>query len=430
MNTRESLLTEFDRTDRRTRLLLGELDHGLLAVPYEPGINPPVWEFGHIAFFYEYFILRPLDHVAHQMPGFDEVWDSFEIHHKERWRHGVVPGKDDALAYYDRVTAAIRDRIATAPLTAEALYLYKYNIFHQMMHIESLIWSRQTLGYPAPSFVFPELAPPGEADPPAARGDAEVPGGRYPIGLPADSGAFATEDFGFDNEKPGHDRELAPFAISKTLVSNEEFRIFVESGAYGDGELWSFSGKCWLRDTGSHHPGYWRRNEDGTWSERIFDRWHPLDPRAPVLHVNYFEAEAYCRWAGRRLPTEFEWEAAARGPEGLHFPWGNTLDPERLDMDGARMARSPVTAFPAGASPFGCLQMLGTAWEWTSSQFLPYDGFKTDVYPYMSTLQFGDHKTTKGGSCAACSPLIRNTYRQAYYPSRRDVFVSFRTCAS
>ena len=105
------------------------------------------------------------------------------------------------------------------------------------------------------------------------------------------------------------------------------------------------------------------------------------------------------------------------------------MDTTRVDMDGKRMGQVAVDEFPKGASPFGCLQMLGTAWEWTTNQYLPYDGFCVDMYPYMSTLQFGDHKTTKGGSCATSSQLIRNTYRQAYYPSRNDVFTGFRTCA-
>ena len=104
------------------------------------------------------------------------------------------------------------------------------------------------------------------------------------------------------------------------------------------------------------------------------------------------------------------------------------MDPGRVDMDGKFFGTEPATAFAEGASESACLQMLGTAWEWTSSQFLPFDGFKIDMYHYMSVLQFGDHRVTKGGSCATCSSLIRNTYRQAYYPSRNDVFTGFRTC--
>ena len=143
---------------------------------------------------------------------------------------------------------------------------------------------------------------------------------------------------------------------------------------------------------------------------------------------------AWCRWAGRRLPTEYEWEVAALGNRPgepfRHFPWGNSTPDERLaDLNGRAMAQNPVFDFPDGDSPFGCRQMTGTVWEWTSDQFLPYDGFKVDMYPFMSTLQFGDHKVTKGGGCATSSCLIRGTYRQAYLPLRNDVYTGFRTCA-
>jgi len=152
-----------------------------------------------------------------------------------------------------------------------------------------------------------------------------------------------------------------------------------------------------------------------------------------VKHVSYWEAQAYCKFAGRRLPSEFEWEVAALGnreqEEFNKFPWGNTMETHRVDMDSKHLARLPVAALPEGDSPFGCRQMIGTVWEWTDSLFFPYDGFKVDMYPFMSTLQFGDHKVVRGGSCATSSILIRGTYRQAYTPDRNDVFVGFRTCA-
>lgn len=428
MNTKQSLLAELDRTDRRTMALLSDLDDAQLAVPYQPGINPPIWEVGHAAFFYEYFLLRALDDAAPRMPGYDEIWDSFEIQHRERWREGVVPDRATTLDYYRRVLDETRRRIETRPLTPRDLYLTKYVIFHQCMHIESILWCRQALGYPAPSFAGEERGPADRA--PGHPRDVVIPAGDYPIGRPAGTDDHAAEGFCFDNEKPGFTRRLDAFAISATLVSNGEFLAFIEDGGYDDAAHWSFGGRHWLRGGVERHPLYWRRNGDGSWSVRRFDRWVPLDPAAPVMHVSYWEAEAYCRWAGRRLPDEYEWEAAARGAEGRLFPWGAAMAPGRADLDAAWMGSAPVDAFPGGASPAGCLQMIGTAWEWTTSQYLPYDGFCVDMYPYMSTLQFGDHKTTRGGSCATSSCLIRSTYRQAYFPSRRDVFVGFRTCAT
>jgi iron(II)-dependent oxidoreductase len=180
-------------------------------------------------------------------------------------------------------------------------------------------------------------------------------------------------------------------------------------------------------------PVYWRR-QDGQWQERLFDRWQLVNPDAPVVHITYWEAEAWCNWAGRRLPTEFEWEAAALGNRPgepfNRFPWGNDPASTKLaDLGGRNMAQNPVWDYPAGDSQFGCRQMVGSVWEWTSSQFFPYDGFKIDVYPFMSTLQFGDHKVARGGGCATSPNLIRGTYRQAYLAQRNDVYTGFRTCA-
>ena len=297
------------------------------------------------------------------------------------------------------------------------------------MHIESLIWARQTLAYPKPSFSGRETA--GGTDC-ASPGDVAIDAGEYSIGMPADAADFATSGFSFDNERPGFRVALDAFKIARTLVSNREFLEFVEAGGYQDESLWSFGGRCWLAegDGGSRaRPAYWRKGEGGAWQRRDFDQWIDLPMESPVMHVSFWEAEAFCRWAGRRLPSEHEWEAAARGIGAQHFPWGASMEPERVDMDARYLGLAPAGALEGGASPAGCLQMLGTAWEWTSSQFLPYDGFKIDMYRYMSVLQFGDHKVTKGGSCATCSGLIRNTYRQAYFPGRTDVFTGFRTCA-
>jgi iron(II)-dependent oxidoreductase len=204
----------------------------------------------------------------------------------------------------------------------------------------------------------------------------------------------------------------------------------VEAGGYEVEKLWSYGGNNWRVRRKAEQPVYWHQDGSGKWLVRQFDTWVTLPLDAPAMHVSFWEADAFARWAGRRLPTEFEWEAAARGQEGRMVPCGKALvDPAHVDMDGTQMGRASVAAFSDGATPEGCVQMLGTAWEWTSSQFLPYDGFKVDMYPYMSTLQFGDHKVTRGGSCATSSCLIRSTYRQAYHPDRRDVFTAVRTCA-
>ncbi|MDK9556441.1 selenoneine synthase SenA [Marinobacter sp. M216] len=441
---RDDLLLELERTRQRTRALITSLPEEKLAVPYHPGVNPPLWEMGHAAFFYEVFVFNLLDGTPSFDPAMDDLWDSFHVEHRDRWNRDLFPGRQDTLGYFDTIYGRVAERIRSRPLDDRTLYLNRYAIFHQNMHIESLIWCRQTVGYPQPPGAVKRRPTPGQ---PVA-GDAVIPAGRWMIGMPGDSAAYATTDFAFDNEKPRFEIELDSFAISRQPVSNAEFRAFVDDGGYQKPELWSFGGRKWLETEvdvalvhGSQefmprvpkHPLYWRWHEH-QWQERLFDRWQPLTPDAPVTHVSFWEAEAFCNWAGRRLPTEFEWEVAALGNRVdqpfQRFPWGNREpDETRADLDGRCLGQNPVYDYPESDSPFGCRQMIGGVWEWTSSQFFPYDGFRIDMYPFMSTLQFGDHKVTRGGSCATSSCLIRGTYRQAYLPQRNDVFTGFRTCA-
>jgi len=424
----ERLLQLIDDTDARTFALLDDFTDEQLHVPYEAGINPPVWEIGHCAFFYEYFLLRPLLGIEPIMPGSDTIWDSFDIPHRERWTEGVVAEKSDTLAYYRKVLDQTRELISPDRDPAdETRYLAQYCIAHQCMHLESLVWCRQTLGHRAPSFAQRDNPPLSEN--PLDPSDAEVPEGDYSIGVPVPEEGKKADSFSFDNERPGFVKTIPGFQISRTLVTQGQFRDFADDGGYHEQNHWSFGGRYWLRNSGRDSPAYWE-NGDGEWRVRRFDKIEIISPDAPMLHISFWEAEAYCNWAGRRLPNEYEWEAAARGPESRRFPWGDTdPTPGLADLDCRHLATAPATAFPESASPVGCLQMIGTAWEWTTSQYLPFDGFCVDMYPYMSTLQFGDHKTARGGSFATSQSLIRNTYRQAFHPDRHDVFTGFRTCA-
>lgn len=446
MNDKQSLIQELKHTHQKVVSLINTLSDGDLSIPYHPGVNPPLWEIGHAAFFFEVFILKALDQDESFDPSMDDIWDSFNIDHKDRWKPGMIPSKDKTLNYVDEIHQRVLARIESKEFSQNDLYLYKYAVFHQNMHIESLIWARQTMAYKKMEFsqIGSKDIPLDSIGNKTSLGDAEIPAGRYWIGMPASSEYFASDDFAFDNEKSGFEIEVDSFHISKTLVSNQAFLAFIEDGGYENKAHWSWGGKKWLRTERDYgippekqlsipkHPIYWKQ-ENGEWLERHFNEWKPLVPEYPVTHVSFFEVEAFCNWAGRRLPTEYEWEVAALGNQNRQelrkFPWGNAMDARKVDMDGIHIAHVPVTAYPEGDSVFGCRQMLGTVWEWTSSQYLPYAGFTVDMYVFMSTLQFGYHKTTKGGSCATSSILIRGSYRQAYLPERTDAFVGFRTCA-
>ena len=233
------------------------------------------------------------------------------------------------------------------------------------MHAEAMTYTRQTLGYPRPPFAGDRTAPAGSPCP----GDVEVPGGVFVLG--------ATPDlpFVFDNEKWGHPVTVAPYRIARAPVTNAEFAAFVDEGGYDDSRWWSDDGWRWRKTEGGPHPVYWQRESSGRWLERTFDQWLPLQAELPVIHVNWYEAEAYCRWAGRRLPTEPEWEMAAAvdaadgaTPEASKrgYPWGDAPpDATHGNLDWAAGGRLPVDALPAGDSAVGCRQMIGNVWEWT-----------------------------------------------------------------
>jgi iron(II)-dependent oxidoreductase len=244
--------------------------------------------------------------------------------------------------------------------------------------------------------------------------------------------------FVFDNEQRAHEVVVEPFSISRTAVTQAEFAEFVNDTGYRRRELWSDEGWRWRAGAGASHPVYWRSAGKDEWERRVFDQWVPLEPDLPVIHVNWYEAEAYCRWAKRRLPTEAEWEMAAScepaadggvAPLKRKYPWGGEPPtPELTNLDWRGGGCVPVSALSAGDSAFGVRQMIGNVWEWTATDFGPYPGFSAGPYKEYSAPWFGDHKVLRGGCWATRSRLIRNNYRNFYKPDRRDVWAGFRTC--
>jgi iron(II)-dependent oxidoreductase len=258
-------------------------------------------------------------------------------------------------------------------------------------------------------------------------GDTQVQGGSFMLG------ATPSDGFVFDNEKWAHRVEIDSFRIARTCVTNGQFAAFVEDGGYSRAQLWCPEGLAWRCEANAAHPVYWHKNGD-SWRVRVFDESRPLIADSPVIHVNWYEADAYCRWAGRRLPSEAEWEyAAATGPERgpkRRYPWGDgEPDSHLANVYGGAGQTVAVDAYAPGDSAWGCRQMVGNVWEWTAGAFHPFPGFVADAYKEYSEPWFGDHKVLRGGCFATRGNLIRNTWRNFYTPDRRDVFAGFRTCA-
>jgi gamma-glutamyl hercynylcysteine S-oxide synthase len=376
-----------DDAHRHTWSMLGDLAPEQWRVPYDPGINPPLWEYGHLAWFTEWWILREADNDTRGetlpvrpsiLDGADRWFNSGKVAHTDRWQLDL-PSLSEIRGYTDTVLDRVRARLRAEDNTDAALYPYRLALFHEDMHGEALAYMRQTLDYtPHADAELPALA--------SERADVAVDGGTFTLGSPPDDG------FVFDNEKWAHPVAIAPFRIDRQCVGNAAFAEFVEAGGYRDERWWSEAGREWLGATRIEHPVRWRRAAatPGRWEQRWFGRWLPLAADRPVCHVNAFEAEAYCRWAGRRLPTEAEWEFAA--VNGL-IAWGATV------------------------------------WEWLANPFVAYPGFAADRYLEYSAPWFHTHRCVRGGSFATRGRMHHPRYRNFYLPHRNDIFVGFRTCA-
>lgn len=421
---------------QRTYELIADLHDNQLFGPRLTILNPLLWEIGHIAWFQEKWVLRQGGTTASLRADADALYDSAAIPHDTRWDL-PLPNREETLAYLRAVRDRVVEQLRQREVSKETIYFTLLSVFHEDMHTEAITYTRQTLSYPAPKLEVSRREARNESGP--LTGNVEIPGGTYSIGAapPRQSSTEEGEEelrasFVFDNEKWAHPVEVRPFAIARAPVTQAEFAAFVEEGGYLHQRFWSEEGWRWREQTAAHHPVYWEREAPGRWLRRDFDRWVPLEPHRPVVHVNWHEAEAYCRWGGRRLPSEVEWEVAASASDThkRRFPWGNQFPaPEPANLDWRAMGCVDVAAHPAGDSASGCRQMIGNVWEWTASAFLPYPGFVADPYREYSAPWFGSHKVLRGGCWATRSRLLRNTWRNFYLPDRRDVFAGFRTCA-
>ena len=388
-------------------------------------LEPPIWEMGHIGWFQEYWLLRRLDGAESLLPGSDAIYDSFNGSYTRRWDH-QFPSRAATLAYISEVLRRSVARLESREPRDDEAYFYTLAAQHEDMHAENLTAILQTLGYARPAGLRP-AGPQPTIDEQFRPRDVSVPGSTFMLG------ANPEEPFVFDNEKWAHPVDVAPFRIAATPVTNAEFQAFVDDGGYRRRECWGRRGWDWRRREGAEHPLFWQR-DDGRWFERRFDLLMPLEPWRPVVHVNWYEAEAFCRWAGRRLPTEAEWEIAATLEPATgrkrRFPWGDASPtPEYANLDYRAGGTLDVRALPAGDSPVGCRQMIGNVWEWVADTFEPYPGFMADPYKEYSEPHFGGKNVLKGGCWTTRSRLIRATWRNFFKRHRRNVFAGFRTVA-
>lgn len=368
------------------------------AVPRVPELNPPLWELGHVGWFQERWIGRNLQRhqgprcdptaapLASQLPQADGWWDSSRVPHDHRWFLGPR-SPADIKTYLLNTLEATLDLLAKTPDEDDALYFYRLSLFHEDMHGEAFIYMAQTLGLPI-KLPLPTAGVPREP--------LWVPATRWQLGLDAGQG------FTFDNERPAHEVAVPEFEIDAQPVSWAQYAEFVADGGYDRPEFWLPAGWDWLQalaqQEGRRAPrhveqiGVARAGGQGGVLQTLFGQTQRRAGDQPAMHLSWWEADAWCRWAGRRLPTEAEWEVAAHTAARRGFRWGDV-------------------------------------WEWTGSSFQGYPGFSADPYRDYSEPWFGTHKVLRGASFATRARLKSPKYRNYYLPQRDDIFSGFRSCA-
>lgn len=418
----------------RTLQLIAPVPDEDLRRQHDSLMSPILWDLGHIVHFEALWLTRnvagPIEFT--EMPG---TYNPFE--HPRATRASLPLPTLDALLELAAVVRrdvlamlAQADLRSTHPLLAHG-FVYHMVLQHEYQHDETILQTlqlKQGEPYRAPRVAAAArpVAWPASAAAAATGTMVRVDAGEYPIGT-------STAPDAYDNERPRHHVRLDAFEIDATPVTNADYLEFMRDGGYARAELWSADGWTWLQSAGVSAPKYWYRDGE-TWMTRSMDRVARVAPDHPVVHVSHHEADAFARWAGKRLPTEYEWEVAASWDPTTHaarpYPWGSA-PPTRAhaNVDQLSFGTAAVGAYPCNVSPLGCYGMIGDVWEWTSSDFRGYPGFRPFPYPEYSEAFFGtEYRVLRGGSWATRPGAIRNTFRNWDFPVRRQIFSGFR-CA-
>ncbi|GAA3367750.1 ergothioneine biosynthesis protein EgtB [Streptomyces sannanensis] len=418
----EALTTARDRTAALTSCV----DDRELMAQHSPLMSPLVWDLAHIGNQEELWLLRAVAGREAMRPEIDSVYDAFEHPRAERPSLPLLPPAE-ARRYAAEVRGRALDVLERIPLhgtrLTDAAFAFGMIAQHEQQHDETMLITHQLRKGPAALHAPPPPAAPADAA--ALPSEVLVPGGPFTMGT-------STEPWALDNERPAHHRLVPDFWIDTVPVANGRYLRFMEDGGYQDERWWQSEGWAQVQANGLIAPLFWRR-EGGQWLTRRFGVTEPVRLDEPVLHVSWYEADAYARWAGRRLPTETEWEKAARHDPATgrsrRYPWGDADPaPEHANLGQRHLRPAPAGSYPAGQSPLGVRQLVGDVWEWTASDFLPYPGFAAFPYREYSEVFFGsDYKVLRGGSFAVDRVACRGTFRNWDYPIRRQIFAGFRT---
>jgi ergothioneine biosynthesis protein EgtB len=429
----DNCLKAYNEVRQRTMAIVAPLEVEDYVVQTAPFMSPPRWHMGHTTWFFEMLLKE-------YQPGYQVYCEDYLYYFNSYYQKfgGRIdkamrgtksrPTVKETVQYrslIDQRMAALFWTLQGAPKAAEALSLVRLGIEHEMQHQELLVYDIKHLL--ADLYVPLTLATPARGS--TVEGMSEIEGGLFTMG-------HAGEGFAYDNEKPAHLVYLHDYAIDRAPVTNGQYLEFVRDGGYEDHRWWLSEGWNAVSGEGWRAPLYWER-DGANWLIRDLSGLHPVEEKSnePVSHVSYFEAAAFAKWSGKRLPTEAEWEKAATFDPKTHvrsdFPWGSRLPSTSVGnlFENNLWAVAPVGAFPAGQSPYGCHQMIGDVWEWTSSDYAPYPGFKSDFDEYNDKFFVGQ-KVLRGGSFATPQSHIRSTYRNFFGPQERWVISGIRLAKS
>ncbi|HEY8983258.1 MAG TPA: ergothioneine biosynthesis protein EgtB [Streptomyces sp.] len=411
----------------RTTLLTSCVEDPDLTAQHSPLMSPLVWDLAHIGNQEELWLLRAVGGGDPMRPEIDTLYDAFEHPRSERPALPLLPPAE-ARAYAAEVRGRVLDLLEKTDFHGTRLtaagFAFGMIAQHEQQHDETMLITHQLRKGPQ-ALIAPD---PDPAPPFTGPAEVLVPGGEFTMGTDS-------EPWALDNERPAHRVEVADFHLDTTPVTNGAYLRFIEDGGYDEPRWWHPAGWAHIRQHGIRAPQFWH-SDSGQWLRRRFGATEVVPPDEPVVHVSWYEADAYARWAGRRLPTEAEWEKAARhdpaSGRSMRYPWGDANpSPEHANLGQRHLRPAPAGSYPEGESPLGIRQLIGDVWEWTASDFLPYPGFRAFPYKEYSEVFYGpEYKVLRGGSFAVDEVACRGTFRNWDYPIRRQIFSGFRTARS
>jgi ergothioneine biosynthesis protein EgtB len=438
-----SITAFYQQVRARTMQIVAPLETEDYVIQTAEFMSPPRWHIGHTSWFFETLL------QAHQ-PGYRIYSEAYLFYFNSyyegfgeriaRPKRGTKsrPTVKDTVAYrkhIDEQMLSFLESLKNKPELENVLSLVRLGLEHEMQHQELLVYDIKHLlcdQYDAPIKAAP-------APSTKVAGMAEIEGGLFWLGYTNQSPkskvqSLSSQDFAFDNEKPAHQVFLQDYALDRAPVSNGDFLEFIRDGGYQNFRWWFSEGWEVVNGDDWRAPLYWELHDD-QWMIRDFAGLHAVESKAnePVCHVSFYEASAFAKWAGKRLPTEAEWEkAAAFDPKTRQqraFPWGDdSPDESKANLfENGLWAPAPLGAFPAGQNAYGCQQMIGDVWEWTTSDYVPYPGFKSEFDEYNDKW-FVNQKVLRGGSFATPQAHIRSTYRNFFHTNERWMTSGFR-CA-